>query len=143
MLASNTFAMNEMRNQNAISESKLFRTNELFKPCGRNIKLVNCNVGERSGWVCHFEEGRHEESRASTSIQLAHLTKKSSKHGSEDYGYDREGADDGRERWPEETLPLMNHLKFAYFSFHYNSSLHFITVYVCYIYLFFNKKCLQ
>ncbi|KRY25109.1 hypothetical protein T01_11341 [Trichinella spiralis] len=31
------------------------------------------------------------------SIQLAHLTRKSSKHGSEDYGYDREGADDGRE----------------------------------------------
>ncbi|XP_003373480.1 hypothetical protein Tsp_08076 [Trichinella spiralis] len=37
MLASNTFAMNEMRNQNTISDSKLFRTNELFKPCGRNI----------------------------------------------------------------------------------------------------------
>ncbi|KRX29370.1 hypothetical protein T05_8368, partial [Trichinella murrelli] len=45
----------------------------------------------------HFEEDRHDENRASTSIQLAHLTKKSSKHGSEDYGYDGEGADDGRE----------------------------------------------
>ncbi|KRX32594.1 hypothetical protein T09_6024 [Trichinella sp. T9] len=31
MLASNTFALNEMRNQNAISESKLFRTDELLK----------------------------------------------------------------------------------------------------------------
>ncbi|KRY07704.1 hypothetical protein T12_12535 [Trichinella patagoniensis] len=55
----------------------------------------------------HFEEDRHDENRASTSIQLAHLTKKSSKHGSEDYGYDGEGADDGRERKPEENLPLM------------------------------------
>ncbi|KRX56063.1 hypothetical protein T06_9191 [Trichinella sp. T6] len=65
------------------------------------------NVGERSGWVFHFEEDRHDENRASTSIQLAHLTRKSSKHGSEDYGYDGEGADDGRERKPEENLPLM------------------------------------
>ncbi|KRZ59155.1 hypothetical protein T02_7164 [Trichinella nativa] len=64
-------------------------------------------VGERSGWVFHFEEDRHDENRASTSIQLAHLTRKSSKHGSEDYGYDGEGADDGRERRPEENLPLM------------------------------------
>ncbi|KRX32662.1 hypothetical protein T05_4155 [Trichinella murrelli] len=52
-------------------------------------------------------EDRHDENRASTSIQLAHLTRKSSKHGSEDYGYDREGADDGRERRSEENLPLM------------------------------------
>ncbi|KRX32559.1 hypothetical protein T05_15644 [Trichinella murrelli] len=109
MLASNTFALNEMRNQNAISESKLFRTDELLKQTFLpNLqKLVNCSVGERSGRVFHFEEDRHDENRASTSIQLAHLTRKSSKHGSEDYGYDREGADDGRERRSEENLPLM------------------------------------
>ncbi|KRX31226.1 hypothetical protein T05_15467 [Trichinella murrelli] len=71
------------------------------------LLTLNCSVGERSGWVFHFEEDRHDENRASTSIQLAHLTKKSSKHGSEDYGYDGEGADDGRERKPEENLPLM------------------------------------
>ncbi|KRY05039.1 hypothetical protein T12_8599, partial [Trichinella patagoniensis] len=41
-------------------------------------------ASERSGWMFHFEEDRHDENRASTSIQLAHLTKKSSKHGSED-----------------------------------------------------------
>ncbi|KRY26104.1 hypothetical protein T01_12337 [Trichinella spiralis] len=153
MLASNTFAMNEMRNQNAISESKLFRTDELFKHNNvawfltheyifhqhgnvwmedisrlpieddRHVHSGACTtenldmhvkfrsvapgVGERSGCVCHFEEGRHDENSASMSIQLAHLTRKSSKHGSEDYGYDREGADDGRERRPEEALPLM------------------------------------
>ncbi|KRX31240.1 hypothetical protein T05_9262 [Trichinella murrelli] len=38
----------------------------------------------------HFEEDRHDENRASTN-----------------YGYDGEGADDGRERKPEENLPLM------------------------------------
>ncbi|KRX67585.1 hypothetical protein T06_4003, partial [Trichinella sp. T6] len=166
MLASNTFALNEMRNQNAISESKLFRTDDqpvkqaaspsyvwmegYFEIADRrrspqqwlrgkseeeeNIKtgrndrraprevkyVIVCSaemmLAARHAWLltCYnisaeYTEikDRHDENRASTSIQLAHLTRKSSKHGSEDYGYDGEGADDGRERKPEENLPLM------------------------------------
>ncbi|KRX32421.1 hypothetical protein T05_8209 [Trichinella murrelli] len=45
---------------------------------------------ERRGSRSVGEKDRHDENRASTN-----------------YGYDGEGADDGRERKPEENLPLM------------------------------------
>ncbi|KRX15399.1 hypothetical protein T07_6579 [Trichinella nelsoni] len=46
MIASNTFAMNEMRNQNAISESKLFRTDE--RTCKR-LESVRSSQGQPTG----------------------------------------------------------------------------------------------